>query len=367
MQFRPGVFLITGTVFFALNIPVTICSYHIHTISIHSLKLLMEGYRTIFIIVAGLVLFLYALNSLSDALKELSGDRMKRVLDRFTRNIFTGILTGLVVTILLDSSSAVIIMTIALVNAGAMTFRQAMGVVMGANVGTTISSQIFALNIGEYAALPISIGFLLMFISKQKVYRQIGTVLFSFGLIFFGLFTMEEAVSPLKNSDYFVKWMKSLDTTWKGASTGAAVTLLIQSSSACIGMVIGLASQGLIGFKGSIAVMLGAELGTCSDTLLATIGRSRNAIRTGVFHLLFNVITITLGIIFLEWFTQLVLWVSGSAKIEQKIANAHMLFNTMGVLIMIPFVKPMERFMEKLIPMKRQTKPPKVKEVIEAA
>ena len=316
----------------------------------------MEGYKTLMLLLTGLVLFLYALNRLSDALKELTGDKMKRILDRFTSNVFTGILTGMIVTILLDSSSAVIIMTIALVNARAMTFRQAMGIVMGANIGTTMSSQIFALNVSEYAALPIAAGFLLMFIHKNKIYREIGIVLFSFGLIFFGLFTMEEAVAPLRNSDYFVSWMHSLDTTWKGVSTGAFVTLVIQSSSATLGMVIGLASKGLISLSGGISVMLGAELGTCSDTLLATIGRSRNAIRTGFFHLLFNLITITLGIIFLGLFTKLVLTVSGNAEISQKIANAHMLFNTMGVILLAPFTGVMEKIMLKLVPSKRNEK-----------
>lgn len=310
----------------------------------------MEGYRSFLVVIAGLILFLYALNRLSDALKELSGDKMKKVLERFTRNIFTGIITGLVVTILLDSSSAVIIMAIALVNAHAMTFRQAMGVVMGANIGTTISSQIFALNIGEYAALPIAAGFLLMVIGKNKIYKEAGTVLFSFGLIFFGLFTMEEAVAPLRNSDYFVNWMHSLDTPWKGVSTGAFVTLVIQSSSATVGMVIGLASKGLISLSGGIAVMLGAELGTCADTLLATIGRSRAAIRTGLFHLMFNIITIFLGVLFLGLFTKLVLTVSGNADIPQKIANAHMLFNTLGVILLAPFAVIMEKMMIKLVP-----------------
>ena len=313
----------------------------------------MEDYKSVFIIIAGLVLFLYALNKLSDHLKELSGDKMKKVLDKFTSNLFTGILTGLIVTVLLDSSSAVIIMTIALVNAHAMTFRQAMGVVMGANIGTTISSQIFALNIGEYAALPVTAGFLLMLFHKNKVYHNIGAVIFSFGLIFFGLFTMEEAVAPLRNSDYFVSWMHSLDNTWKGVSTGAFVTLVIQSSSATVGMVIGLASKGLISFAAGVSVMLGAELGTCADTLVATVGRSRAAIRTGVFHLIFNIITITLGVIFLPAFIKLVLWISGSVSIEQRVANAHMLFNALGVIIMIPFVHWLERFMKKLVPDRR--------------
>lgn len=319
----------------------------------------MEDYKSLFIIIAGLVLFLYALNKLSDHLKELAGDKMKKVLDRFTSNLFTGILTGLIVTILLDSSSAVIIMAIALVNVHAMTFRQAMGVVMGANIGTTMSSQIFALNVGEYAALPVAAGFLLMVLHKRKVYRDIGAVIFSFGLIFFGLFTMEEAVAPLKNSDHFVSWMHSLDTTWKGVATGAFVTLVIQSSSATVGMVIGLASQNLISFAASVSVMLGAELGTCADTLVATIGRNRAAIRTGLFHLVFNIITITLGVIFLPIFIKLVLWISGNAPIQQKVANAHMLFNGLGVILLIPFVPLLERLMKKLVPAKTLVRHPR--------
>ena len=319
----------------------------------------MEDYKPLFIVIAGLILFLYALNKLSDHLKELSGDKMKKALDRFTSSLFTGILTGIIVTILLDSSSAVIIMAIALVNAHAMTFRQAMGVVMGANIGTTISSQIFALNIGEYAALPVAAGFLLMLLHKRKVYRDIGAVIFSFGLIFFGLFTMEEAVEPLRNSNYFVSWMHSLDTTWKGVSTGAIVTLVIQSSSATVGMVIGLASQGLLTFGAAVAVMLGAELGTCADTLVATVGRSRAAIRTGVFHLVFNLITITLGVILLSAFTEFVLYISGTASISQKVANAHMLFNTLGVIIMIPFVPLLEKMMKKLVPSRSMAKHPR--------
>jgi phosphate:Na+ symporter len=310
----------------------------------------MSGYNSLLLILTGLFLFLYALNRLSEGLKEISGDKMKQVLNRFTHNFFAGIITGTVATMLLDSSSAVIIMTIALVNAQAMNFRQAIGIVMGANIGTTLSSQIFALNISEYCAIPLAVGFLLMVLHKSKTYRSIGTVLFSFGLIFFGLFTMEEAVAPLRNSDYFVSWMQSLDTTWKGVSTGAFVTLVIQSSSATVGMVIGLATSGLISLKGGIAVMLGAELGTCSDTLLATIGRNRQAIRTGLFHLLFNIITIFLGVVFISLFTALVLAVSGNAAIQQKIANAHMLFNTLGVIILAPFSPLMEQLMKKIVP-----------------
>lgn len=306
--------------------------------------------NSILLIITGLVLFLYALNTLSQGLKELSGDKLKIFLDRFTNNVMKGILSGIVVTVLLDSSSVVIIMTIALVSAKALTFRQAMGVVMGANIGTTFSSQIFALNVSEYAAIPILIGFVMMFFFKKSLYVNLGKVIFSFGLIFFGLFTMEEAVEPLKESQYFVSWLQSLENTWKGMMTGALVTLVVQSSSATIGMVIGLASQDLMTITAAIAVMLGAELGTCADTLVATIGRSRAAVKTGLFHLLFNVTTILLGMILLPYFTQAVLYLSKSASPAQTVANAHMLFNGLGVLVMLPFLGLYENLLQRLLP-----------------
>lgn len=315
--------------------------------------------HSILLIIAGLVLFLYALNTLSEGLSHVAGDKLNYFLDRFTSNVFKGIISGLVATILLDSSSVVIIMTIALVNTKAMTFRQAMGVVMGANIGTTVSSQIFALNVGEYAALPILAGFIMMFVMKNKFYKNLGRVVFSFGLIFFGLYTMEEAVAPLKESEYFVSWLLSLENTWKGMFTGALVTLVIQSSSATVGMVIGLASKGLITITAGIAVMLGAELGTCADTLLASIGRTRSAIKTGFFHLLFNVVTITLGMLLLPFFTQLVMYVSTSSTPQQTIANAHMLFNGLGVIAMVPFIGWFEKLLNFIVP---DTKKHKLKE-----
>lgn len=305
--------------------------------------------NSILLITAGLVLFLYALNTLSQGLKDIAGEKLKVFLDRFTNNVFKGIISGIIVTLLLDSSSVVIIMTIALVNSRAMTFRQAMGVVMGANIGTTFSSQIFALNVGEYAAVPILAGFILMFFFKKPFYINLGKVIFSFGLIFFGLFTIEAAVEPLKQSNYFVSWLHSLENTWKGMTTGAIVTVVIQSSSATVGMVIGLASENMISLTAGIAVMLGAELGTCADTLVASAGRSKAAVKTGLFHLLFNITTILLGMMMLPWFTQLVNFISSGSSVQQTIANAHMLFNGLGVIVMIPFLHIYESFLEKVV------------------
>lgn len=306
--------------------------------------------NTLLLVVTGLVLFLYALNTLSQGLKVLSGKKLKSFLNKFANNVFKSILSGTVVTVLLDSSSVVIIMTIALVNAKALSFRQAMGVVMGANIGTTFSSQIFALNVSEYAAIPIAVGFVLMFFMKRALLIHLGRVIFSFGLIFFGLFTMEEAVEPLKESQYFVSWLQSLENTWKGMMTGALVTVVVQSSSATLGMVISLAGQNLITITAAIAVMLGAELGTCADTLVASIGRSRAAIKTGLFHLLFNLTTIFLGMILLPFFTQLVLQLSQSATLAQTVANAHMLFNGLGVLLMLPLLAVYEKVLKQLVP-----------------
>ena len=313
--------------------------------------------NSVLLIITGLVLFLYALNTLSQGLQELSGDKLKTLLDKFTKNIFKGILSGIIVTILLDSSSVVIIIAIALVNTRALTFRQAMGVVMGANIGTTFSSQIFALNINEYAAIPIAVGFVMMFFLKKPFLVNIGKVVFAFGLLFFGLFTMEEAVEPLKESRYFVSWLASLESTWKGMATGALVTVVVQSSSATLGMAISLASQGLLTLTAAIAVMLGAELGTCADTLISSIGRSKAAVRTGLFHLFFNVTTILLGMILLPFFTQLVLLISSGMELAQTVANAHMLFNGLGVLVMLPFLGFYERVLTSLIPdQKRKTR-----------
>jgi phosphate:Na+ symporter len=306
--------------------------------------------NAILLIVTGLILFLYALNTVTQGLTEVAGERLQRFLNRFTGNAFKGLLSGLVVTILLDSSSVVIIMVIALVNSRTLTFRQAMGVVLGANIGTTFSSQIFALDIGEYAAVPILAGFVMMFFLKNKLYVSLGKVIFSFGLLFFGLYTMQEAVEPLKNSDYFTGWLRSLDSSWKGTLTGTVVTVVVQSSSATVGMVIGLATKGLMSVTGGIAVMLGAELGTCADTLLASIGRTRAAVKTGLFHLIFNLVTIVLALLMLPLFTRLVLLVSGQATVQQTIANAHMLFNTLGVALLFPFLGIAEKALEFLLP-----------------
>lgn len=303
-------------------------------------------------ILGGLGLFLFAVNNLSDVLNDLLGVKAKVILERFTRNLFAAIVTGTVITIILDSSSAVIIMTIVLVNARVLTFKNAMGVVMGANIGTTFSSQLIALDVGKYSPLPIIIGLILSFASKNKNISNAGKAIMFFGILFFGLYTMEHAVEPLKDRPFFLDYMTTLNNRFKGAGTGAVATLIIQSSSATVGMVITLAKKGLIELPGAIAVMLGSELGTCSDTLLATIKSNRQAVKTGLFHLFFNLTTILLGLIVFPYYVDLIAYVSGSASLKQQVANAHMLFNVLGVVLYLPFVGLTERMLNKLIPEK---------------
>jgi len=305
-------------------------------------------------LVGGLVLFLYGVTNLSDSIREVANDKMKKIVVRFTKNIFSAIIVGTIVTTILDSSSAVIILTIVLVNAKILNFRQAVGIVMGANIGTTISSQIIAMDVGQYSPVLLFVGFLLMLISKSEKINTVGRIALFFGMLFFGLFTMERAVEPLKGSEQFSVWMANLENPLYGAAVGALVTLVIQSSSATVGMVITLAKQNLITLAAGIAVMLGAELGTCSDTLLATIRSNRQAIKTGVFHLFFNLVSIIIGLILFVPFVGLVERISGQADLENKIANAHVLFNVFGVALFVGFVPIIVKVLDKLIPDNRQ-------------
>jgi len=301
-------------------------------------------------ILAGLVLFLYAVSSLSDTIQKAVGERSKGWILRFTKNTISGIFTGVVVTTLLDSSSAVIIITIIFVNAKLLTFRQAMGIVLGANIGTTISSQIIAMDVGKYSPVLLLIGFILVMVSRSVKLSNTGKIILYFGVLFFGLFTMENAVEPLKNEPLFLEWLKKTENPMTGSIVGALVTLVIQSSSATVGMAIILAKKGLIGISGGVAVMLGAELGTCSDTLLATIRGSRQALKTGLFHLIFNGISILLGLLFFKPFLALVELVSKNAPVERAVANAHLIFNISGVLVFIWAVPLMEHLLNKLLP-----------------
>lgn len=316
-------------------------------------------------LLGGLVLFLYAVISLSDVIRSVTSKKPKKWLLRFTKNTFTAILTGTIITILLDSSSVVIIITIVLVNSGLLTFRQAMGIVMGANIGTTISSQIIALDIARFSPILLMIGMALLLITQKDHLKRYGRLFIYFGMLFFGLFIMENAISPLKQDPIFHEWMLKMENPITGSITGAVVTLIIQSSSATVGMAILLVKKGALSLMGGIAVMLGAELGTCSDTLLATIRGNRQGIKTGLFHLIFNFTSIAICLLLFLPFVRMVEWMSGEITLEQTLANAHFLFNFLGVIVFVWFLPLFENALNRMIPEKNLSTPEKVKAIPE--
>jgi phosphate:Na+ symporter len=305
-------------------------------------------------LIGGIVLFLYAISKLSEHIREWADDKMKDFIAKFTRNIFTAIITGIVVTVLLKSSSAAIIITIVLVGAGVVTFRQSLGIVMGANIGTTVSSQIMALDVAEYAAIPLVLGFIVLMTAKQVVLLRVATIVFYFGMIFFGLLTMENAVEPLKTHQSFKDLIAGFENPIQGALAGAGIAAVIQSSSATVALAITLAKQSLITLPAAIAVMIGAELGTCADTLLATARSNRQALKTGLFHLSFNLVTIIIGLILFVPFVGLVEYISGGNSIKYQIANAHLIFNVLGVLGFVGFIPLIEKLLNYLLPDKPQ-------------
>ena len=300
---------------------------------------------------AGLVLFIYGVTRLSEGLEDMGSDRMKNLLAKCTTNRFAGVATGTVATTILESSSVTIIMVIAMVSAGVLTFVQSLGVVLGSNIGTAVGAQIISLDINKYVPILMFAGLLLLFVGKGRTLKNLGIVLLGFGLMFYGLEAIDEAMKPFREYQPFIDLMQTLaQNPLLGAVVGAIFTVIIQSSSATVAIVITLAGSGLISLPAGIAIMLGAEIGTCADTLVATIGRGRPALRTGVFHLLFNLVSVALGILFTPLLVQLVLAISGGAGVGRQIANAQIVFNLVGVVAVIFFLPVIARLLEKLIP-----------------
>jgi phosphate:Na+ symporter len=303
-------------------------------------------------LIAGVAIFLYGMSVLSNTMQLIAGKKMEKILARLTKNTFIGILTGIWVTALMGSSSMVIILVIALVNGRFITFTQSLGIVMGSNIGTTLATQIIAFRLADYCALILLLGLIILFTTQNEKRKHIGTIFMGIGLIFFGLEFMDYAVSPLRNYEPFSQQMLKMENPYLGVFIGGLFTVIIQASSATVAIAIALASQNLITLPAGIALMMGAEIGTCSDTLLASLGRTREAVRTGLFHLFFNVFSVVLGIMFIHPFTDLVVWLSAGASIPRQIANAHFLFNVLGTVLFVSFVPWIVNFLYFVLPTK---------------
>lgn len=300
--------------------------------------------------IAGLVLFIYGVTRLAEGLEDVGEERTKNLLSKFTTNRFAGIATGIVATTLLESSSVTIILVIAMVSAGILTFVQSLGVVLGSNIGTAVGAQIISLNIELYVPILMFAGLLVFFLGRNNRQKSIGIILLGFGLMFYGLEAIDAAMEPFREYQPFLDWMKRLgQNPLLGALVGAIFTVIIQSSSATVAIVVTLAGSGLIDLPTGIAIMLGAEVGTCADTLIATIGRGSYALRTGLFHLLFNLASAAIGILLAPQLAQLTQAVSGE-DVGRQVANAQMLFNIIGVVAVVGFLPLIAHSLEKLIP-----------------
>lgn len=309
----------------------------------------------------GLALFLFGMEQLSGGLKAVAGDHMRTILARLTANRFLGALTGALVTAVIQSSSVTTVLVVGFISAGLMTLAQSVGVIMGANVGTTVTAQIIAFNVADQALLIVAVGFALLALGRRETIKQSGTAIFGLGLVFLGMVLMGDAVFPLRDYPPVAQFMVHLRTPILGILVGAAFTALVQSSSASTGLVIVLASQGLITLPAGIALVLGANVGTCVTALLASIGRPREAVRAAVVHVIFNVAGVLLWIGFIDQLASLVIAISPSgpnlqgmariaAEAPRQIANAHTVFNVTNTFVFIGFAGSMARLVEWLVP-----------------
>ncbi len=302
-------------------------------------------------VIAGLVLFLLGIEQLAAAFGALAADRARSLVTRLTVSPLAGVGTGAVACTILDSSSVTIVIVIAMIEGGLMTFTQALGVVMGANIGTTVGSQIIAFQVHEYAPIALASGLLLKLGGRSERQRQVGSAALGFGLLFFGLDHLGEAVRPIRTDSAWMEWLAGLgEVPIRGALAGCLFTLIIQSSSATVGIAIVLATESLIPLSAGVAIMLGAEIGTTGTAVLATLGRSRPAVRTALFHVFFNVSTVILGLLFVDELTSLAMWLAPGGSTARHLANAHVAFNVLGVLLFLPLVGLAAKALYRLIP-----------------
>ncbi len=307
----------------------------------------------VFGLVGGLGLFLYGMTLLGEGLRRAAGDRIKSILAVLTSTQIRGILVGAIVTAVIQSSSATSVMLVGFVNAGLMTLRQAIGVIMGANIGTTMTAQLIAFDLSQYALPAIGAGFLLILVSRRRTWRSAGEVVLGFGLLFLGLSVMSEAVVPLRENPGFARAMHAFaGNPFLGVLVGLVMTVIIQSSSATVGilMAVAIASPDVITLEVAVPILFGDNIGTCITAILASIGTSRTARRTAVVHLLFNVFGTLIFTILLRPFTWGVHALSVGAGIQRQIANAHTLFNVLTTLVWLPGPGLLEKLAVRLVP-----------------
>ena len=321
-----------------------------------------ETMKIIFGLVGGLAIFIYGMNMMSECLQKAAGEKMKKILALLTKNPILGVLAGALTTAVLQSSSATTVMTIGFVSAGLMSLPQAISIILGANIGTTMTAQIIAFKITDYIYLFIFAGFLISFISKKEKVKNIGQTIFAFGLLFLGIETMGDVMKPLASSAFFVNMIgKVSHIPILGVCVGAVMTLVVQSSSATIAVLQNFAAQAgpdgvtsIIGLTGAIPILLGDNIGTTITAVLASIGQPKDARRTAFAHCVFNISGAILFLFLVKPYAALIQFISPKGNeidvISRQIANAHTGFNLVMTLIWIPLIPLMVKIVMKLVP-----------------
>ncbi len=318
----------------------------------------------------GLAMFLYGMEQMSDGLQAAAGDRLKDVLAGLTRNRFLGAITGTFVTAVLNSSSVTTVLVVGFISAGFMTLTQSVGIIMGANIGSTFTAQIVAFNVTQYALLLVAVGFFMLFTAKTERVRHYGSMLMGLGLIFYGMGVMGEAMNPLRTYEPFLDLMVRMENPLLGILVGAVFTGLVQSSAATTGIAIVMATEGLISLPAGIALSFGANIGTCVTAVLAAIGKPAEAVRAAVVHIAFNIAGVLLWIMFIPQLADFIVAISPSspeltgkarmaADVPRQIANAHTVFNLANTLVFIWFTPLFAKLAVALVPEK-----PKAEKVI---
>lgn len=309
----------------------------------------------------GLALFLFGMEQMADALKAVAGERMKSILATLTTNRLMGAMTGAFVTAVIQSSSITTVLVVGFISAGLLSLSQSVAVIMGANIGTTITAQIVAFKVTKFALLMVAAGFSLMFFSKKRQLRHHGNGIMGLGLIFLGMSIMGEAMHPLRSYQPFLDLMIQMENPAVGILAAALFTGLIQSSSATTGIVIVMASEGFITLPAGIALVFGSNIGTCITAMLASIGKPREAVRAAAVHVLFNVLGVVVWLAFIDDLAAMVTGLSpqaeglsGMAKLgaetPRQIANAHTVFNVVNTFLFIGLSTQMAQLVERLVP-----------------
>ncbi|MBN1798833.1 MAG: Na/Pi cotransporter family protein [Spirochaetales bacterium] len=302
-----------------------------------------------FLIIGGLGIFLYGINMLTESLKRLSSETIRNILHKATSFPILGTMTGIAATALIQSSSATTVLTVGFVNAGLMNLKQAVSVIFGANIGTTVTGQLMAFKVSQYALPFLFVGILLYIFAKKDSIKGVGALIMGFSMIFFGMHLMSQGVLPLKQSEMVMTMFQNFShNPILGVIAGMVITMLLQSSSATVGLVLTLVGSGLINLDGAIPIILGDNIGTCITAALASIGTNLAAKRTAVAHFGFNIIGTAIAVALLPFYKSLILMTSTDTV--RQAANAHTIFNVLNTLLFLPFTSLYTKFIELIIP-----------------